>query len=510
MKYFAKGKITRVALITISIILQLGLWIGLIALLQNYSEWSFVISMLLSVAFIAFIMYKEEPSEFKTSWIIFVCFLPITGMFCYAFLSGAVASKRTKERNKKTNERFKTQMKVISDFDVNDITDKTHIKRQIKYLSETAFSPAQVNTATDYYKIGEEFLVALVEELKKAEKFIFLEYFIIDEGKGWKEIEAILIDKASKGVDVRVIYDEVGSLLTITPEFAKNLRKNVIKCEIFNPYKNIINGSYNNRDHRKICVIDGNIGFTGGINLADEYFNNIQKFGHWKDTAIKLKGDAVYNLTVMFLAMWESITKTDENFEKFLPTKSYESDGIIQPFYDNPYDGNAVGETIYMSILNSAYDYVYITSPFLIISGEMMCSLTTAAKSGVDVKIILPAVPDHKIIQFLSRSYYQELINAGVEIYEYTPGYIHAKMFVCDDETAVVGTINLDYRSLTHHYECGVWMYNNSSINDVKIDFLETLKICRLINTDPIEIKGIKKLFHFIAVGVLRIFAPLM
>ncbi|MFI3324846.1 MAG: cardiolipin synthase [Clostridia bacterium] len=509
MNKILRNAVFRIGLILASLILQLTLWYGITLLLGNYSNLSFVILLLISTLCITYIILKEGYSEVKISWIVFIFLLPVTGVFFYLTFSGQVLIKGRKEINKKINQRLKSQIKPISSFDVDDIVNRQDVKRHIRYLNDIALSPAQINTQTQYYKVGEEFLEPLLDELKKAEKFIFLEYFTIKEGEVWSRIEKVLFDKASKGIEVRVMYDEIGSLFTVDKEFSKKLLKNGVKCEVFNPYANIITAGYNNRDHRKICVIDGNVGFTGGINIADEYFNKFEKHGHWKDTAIKLKGEAVYNLTVMFLAMWESVTKKEENFEKYMPTEKYNSDGIVQPFYDNPYDGNAVGETVYMNILNTACNYVYITTPYLVISREMIVALTTASKSGVDVKIITPQIPDHKIIQFLSRSFYQELIDAGVEIYEYSLGFIHSKMFVSDDETAVVGTINLDYRSLLLHYECGVSIYNNSSIKDIKKDFLDTLNISTQIKDSPIKLTGIKGFFNFLALGILRIFAPL-
>ncbi len=326
----------------------------------------------------------------------------------------------------------------------------------------------------------------------------------------WNEIEKILIEKSESGVYVMLMYEYLCCLQTLPMSFAKRLKGHNIDCRAFNKFSNLFNSKFNNRDHRKICVIDGNIGFVGGVNLADEYINHVVKFGHWKDTAVSFKGEAVYNLTVMFLSMWSSMTEKVEDYTKYAPTKTYKSDGIIQPYSATPLDDAAVGENVYMFMLNCAKKYVYITTPYLIITREMMVSLMTAAKSGIDVRLMLPGVPDQKIIFFLSRSYYKELLKAGVKIYEYTPGFVHAKMFVCDDETAVVGTINLDYRSLALHYECGAFMYKSSVVAKIKEDFLQTQKECKEITLENHPYQGRLKFAKFVVLGILRTFSPLL
>ena len=329
----------------------------------------------------------------------------------------------------------------------------------------------------------------------------------------WQTILNILEKKAKEGVDVRLIYDGFGCLTTLPYKYDQEMRRRGIKCEVFNRFRPILNIIQNNRDHRKICVIDGWTGFTGGINLADEYINQRKRFGHWKDTAVMLKGEGVWNMTAMFLYMWGIVTKTDTSldFGNYVPHRWHPNDfpgsGYVQPFCDSPLDDEIVGENVYLNIINRAKNYVYICTPYLIIDNEMMTALCLAAKSGVDVRIMTPGIPDKKMVFLLTQSYYKQLLEAGVKIYEYQPGFLHAKSFVCDDKVGVVGTINLDYRSLYLHFEDGVWMYKNDVILDIRDDFTETLEYC-----DPIDLAFCQKRNIVVRAiqNVLRVFAPLL
>ncbi len=510
MKIALSNIIARSVVILITIMVQIGVWIGLIYLLGDYSQSLFIILPLFSLLCIIYIIIQDTYQENKITWIILMFTFPLLGGMFYAFFSGHRVSKRKEAVYKKIEGMVKNAFGDNENQCPELLRDDIQALKQSNYLSKVAHAATHINTKVKYLKLGEEKLKTMLLELQKAEKFIFLEYFIIEEGKMWGEIEKVLISKAESGVDVRVLFDDFGCLTTLPSDFSKRLGRHKIDCRAFNRFNHLFNSNFNNRDHRKICVIDGNTGFTGGINLADEYINHKVKHGHWKDTAVMLKGEAVYNLTVMFLSMWNSVTEHIEEFSAYKPTKSYPTDGVIQPFGDTPLDKDSVGETVYMSMLNRAENYVYITTPYLIISREMMVSLITAAKSGIDVRLLLPGMPDKKFIQFLSRSYYAELIRAGVRVFEYSPGFLHAKMFISDDKIAVVGTINLDYRSLNLHYECGVWMYRASVIADIKTDFLETQQKCREITLDNIVHKGKFRMLRFIALGVLRAFAPLM
>lgn len=351
----------------------------------------------------------------------------------------------------------------------------------------------------------------LLQELKKAERYIFLEYFIIEKGVMWDSILEILVEKAKQGVDVRVIYDDVGCLLTLPYNYDKQLSKMGIKCCVFNPFVPILSSHMNNRDHRKITVIDGCTAFTGGINLADEYINGYEKHGHWKDSAVMIKGDAVWSFAVMFLSLWNYQRKTEEDYEKFRPlaieTEKFAPLGYVQPFTDSPLDDESISETVYLNLISNAKRYVFINTPYLILDSEMTIALCSAAKRSVDVRIITPHVPDKWFVHSVTRANYEVLVESGVKIYEYIPGFNHAKSFAIDDEFGVVGTINLDYRSLYLHFECGVWLYQTKSILEVKEDFMKTLEQCQQITLEYCRsVKWYRRLGRL----VLRAFAPLM
>ena len=332
-----------------------------------------------------------------------------------------------------------------------------------------------------------------------------------DERKMWCDILEILRRKASEGVDVRLIYDDVGCLNTLPYKYDQTMKRLGIQCRIFNPFRPVLSSSLNNRDHRKIVVIDGHTAFTGGINLADEYINHIEKHGHWKDAGIMLKGDAVWNFTIMFLTMWNFLNSTEDDYQKYLPhihhPESFHEDGFFTPYCDSPIDGEPVGEQVYLNAISRAQKYIYIETPYLIMDNETVTALRLAAKSGIDVRIITPGIADKWYVHTMTRAYYPLLIESGVQIYEYTPGFIHSKVVSVDDEIGIVGTINLDYRSLYLHFECAVWMYKTQAVLDAKKDFLETLQVCRRITMQ--DCKEVKWPVRFMRM-VMRVFAPLM
>lgn len=366
------------------------------------------------------------------------------------------------------------------------------------------------NTKIFYYPIGEKMYESMLEELEKAEHYIFLEYFIISEGIMWNRILDILTRKAKEGVDVRLIYDDMGCLTLLPFGYAKEMQKRGIQCISFNKVVPFLSLVMNNRDHRKIIVIDGYTAFNGGINLSDEYINETQRFGHWKDTGIMLRGEAVWNFTVMFLSMWNALKPTDKEVEKFKPQyyqkEPFQTDGFVQPFADTPLDGESVAENVYLEIINQAKNYVYIFTPYLILDNEMKRALTLAAKRGVDVRLVTPGVPDKKTVYRLTRANYTPLLKAGVKIYEYTPGFLHAKSYVCDDKFGIVGTINMDYRSLYLHFECGTFFYGSKAVKDLKEDTVSTIEQSKEISMED-QRKGF--LGEFVD-AVLQIFAPLL
>ncbi len=493
----------------ISVAAIAAFWMIVFTVFSEYSDIILNCMTFISILCVFHIIIRDIYPEHKIAWIIFMLILPTAGGVFYLSVISHRVSKKKQALHEQIKKNISNAIADIPKPDLSHLSDK-HSIRQLKYLEDIAKSPAFENTKITYFPLGEVKHNAMIRELEKAETFIFIETFIIEEGKMWNDIERILVKKAKEGVDVRILYDDLGCILTLPQNFAKRLRKLNIDCRPFNKVNHVINARFNNRDHRKICVIDGNVGFNGGINFADQYINYKVKYGHWKDTAVMLEGEAVYGLTMMFLSMWELETGKMHNYKEFAPTVKVEGYGIVQPFADAPLDDDSVGESIYMSILHNAKEYVYITSPYLIISREMSVALTNAAKSGIDVRLLLPGIPDKKFVHFLSRSYYESLVKAGVKIYEYTPGFIHSKMFIADDDTAIVGTINLDYRSLDHHYECGIMMYDCPIIMDIKYDFLRTQAQSVEVTYQIIKAHSKRSVVRFFALGVLRSFSPLM
>ena len=490
---------------------QVFLLILMMGRFQDYFVLFDTFCSILSLFVILYIVNSPSNPGYKIAWIIPIMLVPIFGGIAYLMFGGNKLSKRN--RRKMQDIFYQMDHNLKPDEDVVEALKKDSIPAfmQSQYITKKALCPVSDHTSSEYLPTGEVYFERMVEELKQAKHFIFMEYFIVHEGKMWNTVLDILEQKVKEGVDVRFIYDDMGCLMTLPNRYYKQLEARGIRCCVFNPFIPVLTSRLNNRDHRKIVVIDGTVGFTGGINLADEYINAITRFGHWKDNGILLKGEAVWNLTVMFLSIWDYVRNEKEDYQLYHPSryqvKAYRSDGFVQPYGDSPLDYEAVGETVYMNLINRANDYVYITTPYLIIDNEMVTALCNAAKSGVDVKIITPGIPDKKIVNEVTKAYYHILLEAGVEIYEYTPGFIHAKTFVVDDVYATVGTVNLDYRSLYLHFECGVWLYKSKTIQVIKKDLVETLAQCK-----KIQLGESQKLDMFSRMkrAVLRVFAPLM
>lgn len=508
MKKILRFITQRVVLTALLILIQALLLFGIIWKLNNYFIYFYAFSVLLSLLLTLRIINNKSNPAFKIAWLIPILLFPVLGGLVYLVFG----SDRTGKYIRNKMGRIEKEMQDgISKANERSGIEKMppDVVNQSHYISNSAHCPPYKNTTVEYLPMGEVKFERMVQELKKAKRYIFMEYFIIQEGTMWNTILDVLEEKAKEGVDVRVIYDDMGCILTLPTGYEKTLREKGIQCQIFNPFIPILSSHFNTRDHRKICVIDGNVGFTGGINLADEYINGYEKHGHWKDTAILLKGEAVFSLTTMFLSMWDYLIKKEgEDYAAYYPDSWDENaQGIVQPFADNPLDDEAVGETVYLNLINKAKRYVYITTPYLILSNEMVTAMNTAAKSGVDVRIITPHVPDKWYVHAVSRSYYEMLVEAGVKIYEYTPGFVHAKTFVVDDEYAVVGTINLDYRSLYLHFECAAWMYKASCVTDVRDDFLKTQQMSQEITLEECRNISIPRR---LGRSVLRVLAPLM
>ena len=476
-------------------------WFGSVA------AWIEMVLRVASVLIVLFIIKYSRHLSSDMMWILLIILLPVAGTAVYLLLaSNLITSPTFRKLQKETADakKYYHQDEKI----LKDVSEADRERRgQFRYISDSSGFPFYENTGFDYYPLGDEGYPVMLEELKKAEKFIFIEYFIIEEGEMWNGILKILEEKVSQGVDVRVMYDDLGSLMTLSGKYAKKLEEKGIKCIPFNRINPVLGSIMNHRDHRKIMVIDGKVAFSGGVNLADEYINVKVIHGHWKDNIIRIKGEAVWSYTVMFLTHWNALRKEDEDYEVFhVPAEPKEKDGWIAPYGETPLDLEITAQNIYMGILNHASDYCWIMTPYLIIDTELINALILAAKNGVDVRMITPGVPDKKIVYSITRSYYRQLIEGGVKIYEYTPGFVHAKVFVSDDEIATVGTVNLDYRSLYLHFENGTFLYGSKKVLDVRDDFLKTCEKSRLVTIEDCK-RGI---LSEILLAVLRIFAPMM
>jgi len=475
-----------------------------------------------SVIVCVYILNKKENPAYKLTWVFLILLFPLFGGAVYVFFHTQSSPRKLKRQMEKANQRYRPLFLPAGGSVIPEMAaEHRECLPQVHYLQEYAGYPVYKHTQTTYFNSGESFFERVLEELPKAEKYIFLEFFILRQGKMLDPILDILMEKAGQGLDVRIIYDDLGCFMSLPPNFNKTLEKKGIKCMVFNPFKPILSSLQNNRDHRKIVSIDGKVAFTGGMNLADEYINARERFGHWKDAAIMLQGEAAWSLTLIFLHMWNLERKEHEQDDaaSFYPWSAgetpldetthaclIESDGYVQPYADSPIDKENVGEHVYIQIINNAKEYVYINTPYLVIDDNLLSALTLSAKSGVDVRIITPYRWDKWIVSVVSRSYYRQLILAGVKVYEYSAGFNHSKTFVSDDRVATVGTTNLDFRSLYLHFECGVWMYKTRSVAKVKEDFLNTLPVCKEITLKDCSRNAVQRIIQ----DVLCLFAPLM
>lgn len=509
-KHRVKSKLSglsRAIMVGLSFLLQIALMFVMVYYMQFHAIWLYFVIEVVSIILIFALVNDSE--SYKKFWIIIVLALPVVGFLLY-FMWGR---KRTnskgyrlfREVDGKMMESLKTDAAALERLrEVHP--NKVQISR---YLAREGY-PLYENTEVSYYKIGEKMREALFEDIRNAKSYIFMEYFIISDGVFWGELYELLKQKVKEGVEVRLLLDDFGCIFINTKEFRADLKANGITYAEFAPiHKDVARLSFNYRNHQKITIIDGNIGYTGGINIADEYVNEIVRFGHWKDTAVRLEGEGVFSLTCFFLEMWEIAEGTGSlDYELYKPTVRLDVPGIVQPFADGPANNpKNTAEGTYTHMINKARDYIYITTPYLVLDQRMVDDLCRAAASGVDVRIITPKIYDKWYVYMVTVSNYGELIKKGVHIYEYQPGFIHAKNVVVDDEVALCGTINMDYRSFYLHYECAVLMSQNHAVTDIKQDFLDTLEVCKEISyADWIH----RPLRHKFIQAVLRIFSPLL
>lgn len=503
------GIFSRLGIILLLLFIQVLILFGIFRWFAQFLPHIYGGTVLFMSVMVLYLLNKDMNATVKLTWLLLIMLVPVFGALLFWYTQTEIGHRAVKERlnqlikdTKNSIPQGEETLRKVQEEDAGTAALTT-------YLNRTGCFPVYENTAVTYFPSGEAKFAEVLEQLKRAEHFIFLEYFIVDEGIMWGKILEILAKKAAEGVEVRVMYDGMCEFTLLPLDYPKRLKKLGIQCKKFAPVTPFVSTHYNYRDHRKILVIDGHTAFTGGVNLADEYINEVERFGHWKDTAVMLQGEAVKSFTLMFLQMWNVDEKQPE-FDKFLQypvPKAEEGTGYVIPYGDCPLDNDKVGESVYMDILNRAKEYVHIMTPYLILDGEMENALQFAAKRGVDVKLILPGIPDKKPAYALAKTHYTALLEAGVKIYEYTPGFVHAKVFVSDDKKAVVGTINLDYRSLYHHFECAAYLYQTACISSIEADFQETLSKCRVVTKETIK----KEKWSMKIMGrVIKVIAPLM
>ena len=482
--------------------------IGIVVALCCYVPYFYLAAWATEIFCVIRIIASDDNPDYKVPWLLFVLIVPIAGFMLYfMFYSRTLKRKYVKRLQELKDSAYRKDDTALFE---KLREENPMVCSQAKMLCRTAESHLFAGTRQEYFSLGEEMHPKMLTDLQKAEKFIFMEYFIIEEGKFWNSILDVLKEKAARGVDVRVVYDDIGCMMTLPGDYHKTLNSYGIKATPFSRLRGNADSEFNNRSHRKILVIDGKVGYTGGVNIADEYINEVEKYGHWKDTGIRLEGGAVWELTKLFLIDFGiNVKHVLPNPAECFPTPEESgARGYVIPFGDgpNPVYNHRVGKSVIQNMLSGATRYVYMTTPYLIIDNDLCTSIENAALRGVDVRIIVPHVPDKKLVFWMTQSFYKRLMEAGVRLYEYEPGFIHAKSYLADDEIAMIGTINLDYRSLVHHFENGVWLYRCDSIADLKRDMEDTLKKSIPVTAEMLKTSLIQRFIR----AVVRIFAPML
>ena len=465
------------------------------------------INFIIALIVIVRLTVRDMTPEAKVGWITLLVFFPIAGALLYIFFSHHTIGRKKTLLYLDIHERGKKY--TTSKDDCKDaLGDRIGNSR---YLYSSASAVPHRYSNAEFFPTGEQFYEALLTDLEKAEKYILMEYFIVERGQMWNRIEKILEEKVKKGVVVKFLYDDIGCLPHIERNFHKKLQAKGIDCLRFNKFTPIASAVHNNRDHRKITVVDGKVGYLGGANLSDEYINVTHPLGQWKDSALRIRGSAVQSLIMLFMSSFDAQDDTRlEDYEFYIPDyyEWFDTQGIVQPFGDSPRPlmKDHVGENCLLNMINRANKYVYISTPYLILNYALSNALINAVKRGVDVRIITPRIPDKKLVFWITRRNYKPLVKHGVKIYEYLPGFIHAKNYLCDDVEGMVGTINMDYRSLMHHFECGVWMYKTDCLKDIKTDFEKTFAVSELMTKDTIKQSIPKR----VASAIGSMFSPML
>ncbi len=498
---------TRIIVSALLLLLQIVfLFFAVYSLSKSYF-WVYTASVIAGIILVIYIVNRRGNPSYKITWIIFILIFPIFGISVYLLWGGGRVMPHKRKKMMKCERRYKPYLNKDENLR-NKLRyyDVLH-SRQADYLAGESGYPLYNNTSTEFLAPGEKFLPRFLEELEKAEKYIFIEFFILAEGYMWDRIHEILKRKAAEGVEIRIIFDDFGSIKRQHKDFIVRLRSEGMRVSVFNPIGPTMNIFMNNRNHRKIVVIDGKVAVTGGLNIGDEYINKIERFGKWLDCAVIIKGDAVRSFLVMFCCMWEFTTDKRIEIEKYIANAPAESEGFVLPYCDDPLNERNPAEGIYMQILNTAQEYVYIASPYLIIDNSMINTLKMAARSGIDVRIITPYIPDKWYVHPVTRYNYLELLEAGIRIYEYTPGFIHSKLFVSDDMVATVGTVNMDYRSFALHFECGAWICDNDTVIDIRDHLKEVMEQSKEITLAKWRKR---KTGERLKQAILHLFAPFM
>lgn len=497
----------RRTIVALLILVQISLMIFANLYFNEIFPWVPVLTTIIEVIVILDLVTRDMTADLKLPWLVVVMLLPVAGIVIYGLFSRNVARKK----DVKKYEKIFTEIQSLVD-EVKVDSEQIKYCGQSKYMENTCHSYLFNNTDTKYFKCGELFFEEYLNDLKNAKKFIFLEYFILEKGIMLDTIIDVLKSKAKEGVEIKIMYDDLGSINRLSRKFHRELASVGIRCVKFSPFIPIVSQVHNNRDHRKITVIDGKIGYVGGLNIADEYINVKQKYGYWKDSSLKIVGNATNQLTIFFLQLYNLASNEKVNYKSYIclekEEEKIEEKGYLQPFCDgpNPFFPELIGENVYLNLINQANKTINITTPYLIIDSILINALTAAANRGVQVNIYMPHIPDKKIIFILSQGNYKNLLKAGINIYEYKPGFLHSKNFLVDDELAVVGTVNLDYRSLVHHYECGIWMYKTEAINDIIDDFILLNKCSYHIDPKTFKLKWYKRIIY----RIIAIFSPLL
>ena len=510
LRRILKFLMSRVVIVAMLIALQFVLIAVSVELFSGYTALFYTAAIIAGWIAVCRIVACGGNPSYKIAWVILVLIFPPFGVAVYVIFKGNKMSRRSMRSMIGMNRTIETECRRLS-ADPDHLFDDPTARRQSDYITASSLCPPYDCTDVRYYSTGEEFLPDMLESLRSAERYIFLEYFIIDRGEMWDDIHSILIEKARAGVDVRIIYDDMGCITHLDTGFNRFLESEGILCRVFNRFIPVLSARLNNRNHRKICAVDGVVAYTGGVNIADEYINRTHPYGYWKDNAVRLKGRGAWGMTVMFLSMWDNLGDSGApapcDLAAYLPSAdiSVKTCGAVQPYTDNPLDDKPVGETIYLNMIYSAREYVWITTPYLVIDYGMEASLCTAAQSGIDVRIILPAVPDKRLVNEVTKSNYSRLMESGVKLYEYSPGFIHQKTFLCDGKYATVGTVNLDFRSLYLHFECGVWFYGGAVIGDIHRDFSEMFEVSHAVTPADCRVSLPRRVMR----SVLELMAPL-